>query len=866
MAVVTGNDYDHIDIVNGNTQTRHMLKDTSARADVANLKSTLDNVSKTYNKLPTSYYSQAIRGNPATINGITYEVLQNGEIRVSGTASAHSSYYLAYPMTISAGDYRLILNENLPTGVVCWVRDSTNTTTIATFGNMNEKHTIAQGAYVIAVRVANGTVVPAGTVVKPMMCIYDEYPGEYIAPHAYDDALIPSIVKNMGFTRNYESCTVIPANTDLFTLSPGGYISGASENIRTYTHCPTSGSFRLEIIERISNSTYVALLFDSQDNIYVTNRPSSGNWHEWRTVVRDNDLTTALTTALEYVLYRDVSHSTQIVASENEHFDLFSVTPGSYLGVSNINYIDNCPTASSFRLEVFYRSNTSTYVALLFDSQDHIYVTNRPASGNWHAWRTVVLDTDCLLRDVINATVITATEENPFDLFSVSPGSYIGGSGIKWYENCPTNASFRMEVFYRNNASTYVAILFDSQDNVYVTNRPSGGNWHTWKKLLTSASEIDTYDSLPDYYTDYMKNRIADINALEDDISVNSDSFMFITDYHIKRNAGNSLKMITMLEKNTGITKLMFGGDAYQTSSNKEIDPNSPTTAAESKAFAQKYVPFVYSSMHNASHEFFSILGNHEWNHYQSGATENEGQNENTYELNLQGVYNYCIKRHESFVSGMSEEGNYYVDNTAKKIRYFFLQEDGEARPSNATLNWLGDQLLNVPNGYYVFVIAHYAYIPGSTSQSSPSMKSYTGRSMYLPKLISDMLHAYNTKRTFSLTGLSFTANGITKTYSGSWNYSSAQGNNVICILSGHVHMDAVLEKSANNILTIATTGDLYKSSTTNYTFVDEHGNIIERAPGTIYEQAFDVVHIDLEDRKVYLTRMGAGLDREYSF
>lgn len=43
MAVVTGNDYDHIDIVNGSTQTRHMIKDASARADIADLKSAIIN-------------------------------------------------------------------------------------------------------------------------------------------------------------------------------------------------------------------------------------------------------------------------------------------------------------------------------------------------------------------------------------------------------------------------------------------------------------------------------------------------------------------------------------------------------------------------------------------------------------------------------------------------------------------------------------------------------------------------------------------------------------------------------------------------------------------------------------------------------
>lgn len=41
MAIVNGNDYDHIDVVNGSTTNRHMIKDTQARADVSDLKSAL---------------------------------------------------------------------------------------------------------------------------------------------------------------------------------------------------------------------------------------------------------------------------------------------------------------------------------------------------------------------------------------------------------------------------------------------------------------------------------------------------------------------------------------------------------------------------------------------------------------------------------------------------------------------------------------------------------------------------------------------------------------------------------------------------------------------------------------------------------
>ena len=42
MATVNGTEYDHIDMVNGSTTTKHMLKDATARRDIENLKSALN--------------------------------------------------------------------------------------------------------------------------------------------------------------------------------------------------------------------------------------------------------------------------------------------------------------------------------------------------------------------------------------------------------------------------------------------------------------------------------------------------------------------------------------------------------------------------------------------------------------------------------------------------------------------------------------------------------------------------------------------------------------------------------------------------------------------------------------------------------
>lgn len=447
------------------------------------------------------------------------------------------------------------------------------------------------------------------------------------------------------------------------------------------------------------------------------------------------------------------------------------------------------------------------------------------------------------LSSMVGSRLLTAED----DIFKLPTGMYHKTSGVA-VANQPTTEGSKVLIFCRNSTSTKIAVVITSSANIYINCCDSSGTWLSrWRTLLNNFRE------LPDYYDDYMAQRIKNVNELENNISVNSDSFMFITDYHVKRNAGNSLEMIKKIVEDTGITKLFFGGDAYQT-----VQTTDTITDEQSKAYAREYVPRVYSSLQNSAPEFFSVYGNHEWNHLQSSSGENL---QNSFELNLAGAYNYCLKRHESYVSEMTQYGNYYVDNKAKNIRYFFLQEDGEARPTNETLNWLGDQLLHVPENYFVVLTCHYAYRTGDTNYTS-----YSGRAAYLPKLISDILQAYNTKSTFSM-NFSFTANGVTRTYNGSWDYSAASGNNVVAIFSGHIHHDDVLEKSNNNVLTIATTGDLYKNgSGVNMTFEDEEGNTIERTPGTIYEQAFDVVHIDLENRKVYMTRFGGGLDREFDF
>ena len=522
--------------------------------------------------------------------------------------------------------------------------------------------------------------------------------------------------------------------------------------------------------------------------------------------------------------------------------DLFDLGVGSYFKAGSTSVL-NSPTTNAFRLFIFNRSDINTMCAILVTTGGrHIY-TNGTVSGSWLDWEEVATHSGIYGADG------SVELEDGDDLFSLGVGSYYKGSATT-VDNAPTNKSFRLFIYQRTAAAGQIAVLITTAAREIWVNGTTSGEWKNWVSLTKSVN-------VPAYYDDYLDEKLKAIKELENSISYNSDSFIFLTDYHYPRNTKNSPELIKEIVKETGITKMIFGGDAYAT-----VTSNESRTATEARNFSQKYVPRVYSAFQSAARECFGVTGNHEWNHYQDSSLENLAAQ---YEQSLSGVYNNCIKRYESYVSDMSYEGNYYVDNTAKGIRYFFLSENGDARPTPDTMQWLGTQLERVPSGYYVMVIAHYVYIPVSGGVE-PGLTSYAARARYFPKLINDMLQAYNTKSTFSMDA-SYTANGTTVTYSGNYDFTNADGGNVICLLSGHVHQDREYLKSSSNVLAISTMGDLYKDGDGNVlTYSDGQGTTYERTPETVREQAFDVVHIDLTNRKLYTTRIGGGFDREYSW
>ena len=354
-------------------------------------------------------------------------------------------------------------------------------------------------------------------------------------------------------------------------------------------------------------------------------------------------------------------------------------------------------------------------------------------------------------------------------------------------------------------------------------------------------------NKLPEYYftTGYLDGRINEINRIEDSISTECDEFIFLTDYHFSQNAERSPAIIKRIVEQTGITRLVFGGDAGR------------SQLAANKYMAARENCGVFQKLRESVPEFYGVVGNHDWNDRQD--TDHEGAKQAEV-FSTAGIMNFHLGEQRTRVEGMSSEGDYYIDNKAAKIRYFFLQETGQAKTTNETIEWLGNQLLNTPTGYYVVVFCHYAYTGAPNGTFAPS--SLIGRDNLSVIRITQLLGAVKAKT--SVTVKKYNRYDTSGTQSGSITFDfTGTDLTPIAIISGHTHWDASLTTSQSDygILTIATTTDA-----AGYAQNGQTGAAEPRTVGTIEEQAFDVVHIDLTARKVYMTRIGGGSDREFTF
>ena len=201
----------------------------------------------------------------------------------------------------------------------------------------------------------------------------------------------------------------------------------------------------------------------------------------------------------------------------------------------------------------------------------------------------------------------------------------------------------------------------------------------------------------------------------------------------------------------------------------------------------------------------YRIKGNHDLN--TSGQTIEEAK------LSEDEWYGTMVKPLERFVQ--TNGNSYYcVDNDSQKIRYICLSY--RFNGTNDESIWFKERLTELDEDWTVLVIPHYLFTDASGTLHANGQL-----------LIDSINEVYpNVKAT------------------------------LIGVLAGHNHADYSTTETTNGYLLVTTTCDTKSNELSGLT----------RTVGTITEQAFDVIHIDTKNKKMYATRIGAGGNREWNY
>lgn len=234
----------------------------------------------------------------------------------------------------------------------------------------------------------------------------------------------------------------------------------------------------------------------------------------------------------------------------------------------------------------------------------------------------------------------------------------------------------------------------------------------------------------------------------------------------------------------------------------------------DSKKAAQAEIDGFYSRF---TVPVLSVAGNHDYN-------DNCSDNEDAW-FSQQDVER-LIYAHNPRGTRMTHGGDFgCLDDTAHKIRYITFYYDETAALSPEVLSDIDERVCELDENWSVVLFSH-AYWHYKRLGSEPTVKDESRR------IASALLDIQSRSRaTIAL-----------------WHV-------------GHIHRDRqklLSDRSGTTLLVVSTNCDTYDKS------ADWGG--LEMEKGTKTEQVADIVQIDQGERRVYMTRVGAGSSRNFSY
>ncbi len=368
---------------------------------------------------------------------------------------------------------------------------------------------------------------------------------------------------------------------------------------------------------------------------------------------------------------------------------------------------------------------------------------------------------------------------------------------------------------------------------------------------------------IPDYWNDYLEEKISDIKANQEKGGKDCFSFVVITDMHYEQNLGKQSPLLAkkIMDECNIKYALIFGDLTTRAAVASEAEMENSFIGA--KTMLQ---PILGRAL--------LTQGNHDgaWGQYDANG-DGEISETDYYCFNYSPAKMYeRIYRSVSCVDGVHFDKSgtgYYIDDTANKVRYIILNthcvkhetnSDGTAvnntmrtfRCTQSQFDMTIEALDSIPSeDWNIIVGSHFPVIDGF-DYNGDGNNDYFLLGSDIP-LIRELLTAFNCRETYAK---SFGTENTWEYVNVDVDFTGAKGRVLGCF-AGHIHVDMNLSETVSGVPVITTRCD---SQTEN---LDDL--CAERVKGTITEQSFDVVTIDKVNCIAYITKIGAGNSREFS-
>lgn len=358
--------------------------------------------------------------------------------------------------------------------------------------------------------------------------------------------------------------------------------------------------------------------------------------------------------------------------------------------------------------------------------------------------------------------------------------------------------------------------------------------------LLEKPDKIkQSRDELPRYWEDEIKNKIDYINDLQREDGANRYSFVVVTDtHHQKGEHTNSSLLIKQILDKCNIKHLLHLGDFIVDRNNKEDSMDNLMYSVE------RY--------RNLGGLLLPVMGNHDDAVYNGFLDQTIVKGEQYSE----------VFRHLRNEVVYGETGTYYYhDDMFHKTRYIFLDaidmpyvDNGNGGVdlvrlgyAQAQVDWLTHKALNVPSGDWNVIVASHA---------PPYTEPDVNRGGAVPMnsdVVMNILEAFKNAEPFTVTK-SYPSNEAYYDLDVDYDFSNQTGE-VIAALFGHIHDDHLLYWNSNiPVLVTINEGR------------NQRPGALPKVPNTTDELAFDVITVDKTNRKGYVTRVGLGENREFTY